>query len=96
MKKVVCALALVLSASVYSQACTQVEAQFIGTVKKVIKTQNTCAVQVQFSSYDSSAVCPLEIEEVTGQDLLTSRCDINVGDAISGVIVDDGQKTYIE
>jgi hypothetical protein len=96
MKKVICVLSVVLSSSIYSHACTQVEAQFIGTVKKVTKTQAACSVQVQFSSYDSSAVCPLEIEEVLDQDVLTSRCDLNVGDAVSGILVNNGQKTYIE
>lgn len=95
MKKAIGLFALVMSASIYSQACTQIEAQFMGTVKKVTQSKDSCSIQIQFSSYDSSIMCPLEIEEVIDQNI-EARCGLQVGDAVSGVLVNDGKKTYIE
>lgn len=97
MKKIVGLLALVLATSITSQACQQYEAQFIGKVVKSEKVSaDTCAVQISYSSFNSSIMCPLDISEVEDKKVLTSQCDKKTGETISGIIVDAGAQLYIE
>ncbi len=97
MKRIVGLLIFVLSISMTSQACQQYEAQFIGKVIKIEKiTATTCAVKIDFSSFNSSIVCPLDISEVNGKDIITTECSKKANDTISGILIDDGQQISIE
>ena len=97
MKKMIGLFALVLATSVTSLACSQYEAQFIGKVIKIEKTSaNTCAVQIDFSSFNSSIMCPLDISEAEGREITTTQCDKKAKDTISGILVDDGETLTIE
>jgi hypothetical protein len=97
MKKIVGLFALVLATSITSHACQQFEAQFIGKVIKIEKvTETTCSVKIDFSSFNSSIVCPLDISEVNGKEIITTECGKKANDTISGILIDDGQKISIE
>lgn len=97
MKKIVGLFALVLVTSITSQACQQYEAQFIGKVTKSEKVSaNTCAVEISYSSFNSSITCPLDISDVESKSVLTSQCDKVAGSTISGILVDDGSQLYVE
>lgn len=102
MKMIINGLVLTLLTAMTAQAstlpCTQVEAQFIGIIAKTTEsvTKKSCAVQIKFSSFDSSATCPLDIEEVIDEDIMTSKCDLKVGESVSGILIYDGKKTFIE
>lgn len=97
MKKIVGLFALVLATSITSQACQQYEAQFIGKVVKIEKASaGSCTVEINYSSFNSSIMCPLDISEVNNKDVVTTQCDKKAGETISGILVDDGAQLYIE
>jgi hypothetical protein len=97
MKKIVGLLTVILMISATSQACQQHEAQFIGQVVKIKKvTADTCRVEINYSSFISSIMCPLDISSVESKSVLTTECNKKVGQTISGILVDDGHQLYIE
>ena len=97
MKKILGLFALVLATSITSHACQQYEAQFIGKVVKSEKVSaDTCKVEISYSSFNSSIMCPLDISDVDSKEVLTSQCDKKANDTISGILVDDGAQLYIE
>jgi ethanolamine utilization protein EutQ (cupin superfamily) len=97
MKKIVGLFALVLATSITSQACQQYEAQFIGKVVKSEKiSAKSCLVEISYSSFNSSIMCPLDISEVDSKEVLTTQCDKQPDDTISGILVNDGGQLYIE
>lgn len=95
-------LAMILF-GVFSQAHACLgEAQLIGTVKSIKKTPLTCNV---FLTADSiltpSGVCPLDemflAQEGISVGLIDGHdCAYNVGDSISGILVDDGVEIHLE
>lgn len=97
MKNILGLFALVLVTSITSQACQQYEAQIIG---KVVKSEqvsaDSCKVQIAYSSFNSSILCPLDISDVETKDVLTSQCDAQAGSTISGILVDDGAQLILE
>lgn len=97
MKKIVGLFAIVLATSITSQACQQYEAQFIGKVVKSEKiSAKNCLVEISYSSFNSSITCPLDISEVDSKEVLTTQCDKQPDDTISGVLVNDGGQLYID
>lgn len=98
MKKIIGVFAIVVATSLGAQACGQFEAQFIGTVAKIVttKTSEACLIQVNFKSFESSIMCPLDISEAQGVYLKSTACNKKIGDAISGVVINKGDLTYIE
>lgn len=97
MKKIVGLFIFVLATVVTTQACQQYEAQFIGKLVKTEKvTSNTCKVQISYSSFNSSIICPLDISDVESKEVLTTQCDKKAGETISGVLVDDGTQLFVE
>lgn len=97
MKKIFGVLALTVLTTLSAQACDQFEAQFIGKLVKLDKAaDSTCQVEIDFSSFSSSVICPLDISDVRGRVISSPYCDKKVGETISGILVDDGEKVYIE
>lgn len=95
-KMMILVLAVAATASVQAQACSQFEAQFIGTVSKIEKKGQACTVRIDFSTFDSSIVCPLDISEVEGKDIATTQCDKKLNDSISGIVINSHGKLSIE
>jgi aerobic-type carbon monoxide dehydrogenase small subunit (CoxS/CutS family) len=97
MKQMIGLFVLVLTTSITSQACSQYEAQFIGKVVKIERTSaDACTVQIDFSSFNSSIMCPLDISEADDKEITTTQCDKKAKDTISGILVDDGEKLFVE
>lgn len=85
MKNMILAIALVLSSVIASAfACERPEAQFMGTVKNVSEISEVCFYEIEFSRFDSSVVCPLDISEVYSEKFQDSSCSLKDGDFVSG------------
>ncbi len=97
MKKTIVALALLLlqSSAAFAWAdCTQMEAQFIGTVKsirveQIDKNVRDCFLQFEFQFFSSSMTCPLDIDSAMVHELPLKNCAawIDVGSQLSGILV---------
>lgn len=97
------ALLAVVTFIIFNQAFACIgEAQLIGKVKSVKKTQISCSVFLTTNSQiNLSMVCPLDdaslfqngimVDLVDGHD-----CPFIVGDSISGILVDDGINIRLE
>lgn len=98
MKKTLSLFTAVLFSAIGAQACSQFEAQFTGTVSRIVttKTSDACLIQVNFETFNSSIMCPLDISEARGVYLKSTSCDKKIGDSISGVVINKGDLTYIE
>ena len=83
-----------------SLACLQQEAQFIGSVKNFQNQRgehiNSCSYEIEFSMYNPSYVCPLDIDEVSSLRFADDSCQQQDGNQVSGVLVKKNDVTYIE
>ncbi len=77
-----------------SFACSTYEAQFSSTVKEVIQNDDySCLVKLDMNlsqngqSWNPHMMCPLDIEVVLDQYISVRHCGFEVGDSISGYIV---------
>lgn len=77
-----------------SFACSTYEAQFSSTVKEVIQNGDySCLVKLDMNlsqndqSWNPHMMCPLDIEVVLDQYISVRHCGFEVGDSISGYIV---------
>ena len=92
MKKALLSLVFCLNFSAFALECTQLEAQFIGKVvdfQKVRVDQYLfdCSYKISFHRFDSSMVCPLDIDEVLSVRFDDYNCELNDGDMVSGYLV---------
>ena len=90
MKKLTLGLTLVITAllSAPSYSCQQ-EAQFIGKVKnwgEIQRSESTseCFYEIEYTMFNSSLVCPLDIDEVGGERFQDFDCNLKNGDQVSG------------
>jgi hypothetical protein len=77
-----------LSLSTFAD-CTQLDAQYIGTVvehSKVRVDQNVfeCQYKISYSQFNSSYICPLDIDEVSSFKFEDKNCALKNGDFVSG------------
>lgn len=77
-----------------SFACSTYEAQFSSKVKEVLQEDDySCLVKLDMNlsestqSWQPHMMCPLDIEEVLDQYISVRHCNYDVGDSISGYIV---------
>lgn len=90
MKNMILTMALFSSTLITSAfACDRPEAQFIGTVKNVSvqlgsESTKVCFYEIEFSSFNSSIVCPLDINDVYSEKFLDQSCSLKNGDFVSG------------
>jgi hypothetical protein len=104
MKKIILALALIQSSAAFAWSdCTQMEAQFIGTVKsirveKIDKNVRDCFLQFEFQFFSSSMTCPLDIDSALVRELPLKNCAswIDVGSQLSGILVLKGDKLSLD
>ena len=94
MKSLVIALLTVSSFSAFAFDCKQNEAQFIGKVAEYKKEHIDqyifdCSYKIEFSRFDSSIVCPLDISEVYDVRFEDTNCSLKNGDDVSGYLVQD-------
>lgn len=102
MKSLLALMALAIAFT--SQAefnCTQQEAQFIGTVRDtrvewIDQGVFDCYFKIEFSRYNISMVCPLDISEAEGFELLDASCALKDGDEVSGILVKKDGVLFIE
>ncbi|MBC7712447.1 MAG: hypothetical protein H7177_03865 [Rhizobacter sp.] len=85
-------LVLALFSSVTAIACQQ-EAQFIGKVTNYSKTD--CSYDINFSMFNSSYVCPLDIDEAGPARLTDKSCSLKNGDPISGVLIRNSENEIV-
>jgi hypothetical protein len=103
MKNLMLTLALASAAflSTTVQACEQQEAQFIGNVKNHSEIQRSettseCFYEIEYSMFNSSFICPLDIDEVLTEHFQDYECKLKNGDQVSGVIVKLNDKIILE
>lgn len=94
-------MTLVLMSSVSALACETQEAQFIGRVKNASTAYLTdaapiCSYEIEYSVFNPSSVCPLDIDAVAGFQFSDSSCTLRNGDAVSGVLVQKGEDVVIQ
>ena len=94
MKNLIMVISLVATALITtsSYAC-QEEAQFMGTIKN---KSADCSLEISFETFNSSTVCPLEIEDVDTVRFENKNCSFKVGDSVSGVLVKKDNQIVIE
>lgn len=90
--KVVILLAAIFSLN--SFACSTYEAQFSSIVKEVIQNEPySCLVKVDMNlsrngqSWQPNRICPLDIEAILDQFISVRHCDYQIGEVISGYII---------
>ena len=88
-------IASILSAQI-SFACVQQEAQFIGNVKNFQSVGSNCSYGIDFTMFNSSFVCPLDIDEVSTLRFADKSCQLKDGDQVSGVMVKQDDSVVIE
>jgi hypothetical protein len=89
MKMFITSLTALVSLSVF--ACNQ-EGQFIGTVKNFREIQKSessreCFYAINYLQFNSSYICPLDIDEVSSLEFQDFSCSLKNGDQVSGVMV---------
>lgn len=89
MKSIIFIITFLISIPAFS--CQQ-EAQFIGKITDYTKTridQNLfdCTYKINFTMFNESVVCPLDIDEVTLVEFKDENCSLKNDDQISGVLV---------
>lgn len=77
-----------------SFACSTYEAQFSSKVKEVMQRDDySCLVKLDMNLSESTQswrphrICPLDIEVVLDQYISVRYCNFDVGDSISGYII---------
>ncbi len=97
MKNLFLASILLGSLNVSAFDCTQSEAQFIGKIKstrveRIDQGVRDCFHKLDFSLFNSSMVCPLDIDEALNLEVFDYNCQLSEGSEVSGVLVlKDGQ-----
>lgn len=90
--KTLIALLFSLSAAsaLANQPCNYLEAQILSTVKSVtVEANGQCRVTFSWEKrwlYNPSYSCPLDIDEVSSFGAVTSNCNYQVGEDVSGVV----------
>lgn len=89
--KIAASLTLLLSLTISSAiACPNPSAQFIGTVESTQEVAQGCLVDVAFTRYDISQVCPLFAAEARESGVLLINQSCPAQDAtISGYLLQD-------
>lgn len=98
MKTIFAAFILVLSTQTVFADCTGAEALVAGTVTKKVETAGVCEAELNYHYFSSSIMCPLDISEVVSRsvEIKTRLCDFQVGEVVSGVLVDSNNKLVLE
>lgn len=103
MKSLFFTLGLMIATSSYGMSfdCNQQEAQFIGTVREVqmrsLDQKTTqCFYKIQYSQYNPSMLCPLDIDEAYNAEFQDTSCQLRMNDEVSGYMVKKGDSLYIE
>lgn len=105
MKKLMLGLTVIAAAASFSaNACdfgAQPEAQYIGKVKNFAQVQKSeslveCTYQIEFTRFDSSMVCPLDIDEVYSETFQDYSCSLKNGDQVSGYMARINDRIVLE
>jgi len=72
--------------------CTQSEAQFIGKIKstrveRIDQGVRDCFHKLEFSLFNSSMVCPLDVVDASNLELTDFDCQLSEGAEVSGVLI---------
>lgn len=93
MKNAALGLSFVFSTifSSVTYACVPQTAQYIGNVKNATQTQTSktatkCSYEIEYSMFNSSYACPLDVSEVFSARFEDQDCDLRNGDQVSGII----------
>lgn len=80
--------------SFHTLACSTYEAQFSSRVKEVVQNEDySCLVKLDMNlsqgdqSWQPHRICPLDIEVVLDQFITVRHCNFEVGDSISGYVI---------
>ena len=94
MKNLIMTVSLVATAFITTSgyAC-QEEAQFMGTIKN---KSADCSFEINFELFNSSIVCPLDIEDADSIRFENKDCSFKNGDSVSGVLVKKDNQIVIE
>lgn len=92
------AFAMVLMGFQWSQACPQMEAQVAGKIISITENRNEggCLVRIKFTSFQSHALCPIDIDDAINADIRTNRCDLKVGDYVATYLISKKWKLQLE
>jgi hypothetical protein len=103
MKIILASLAFLLFSSAYAFDCAQNEAQFIGKVSdvRVVKIDQgirDCYFKIQFTRFDSSALCPMDNAQASNTEFLDSDCQQNLenGKEISGYLIQRDGSIFLD
>ncbi len=92
------ALVVVVVGFQWAQACPQMEAQIAGNITEIKENQNAqdCLVRIKFTSFQSHALCPIDIEDAIKSEIRTDRCDLKVGDYVATYLVSKKWVLFLE
>lgn len=102
MKNLITLITLSFGLSASALECTQWEARFMGHVKETKVAKNAagkmvCTFKIEITSqYLPSAVCPVSAGEISVADFEDADCSKEVGTDLSGVVVMQEGKFWIE
>lgn len=90
-----------ISVSSFALECRSLDAQYIGKVKEyrvVEKSESTkeCFYKIEFSMFNSSYICPLDIDEVYSFEFQDQSCSLKNGDQVSGIVSNLDGKIVLE
>jgi hypothetical protein len=96
MKNLFLSLGLLIAAH-NALACSNPEAQFIG---KVVNHQESaaqgCTYNIDFSLYNESGVCPLDLQDAARTTFVDAACSLENGKTVSGYLVVKDDQIVVE